>query len=407
MYRIPLLTGLLLAVTTLPTQAFDFFDREVKTEVTSGQDSPTIDQVQSEAYDGPKARVAVSRFTNKSHGGWYSRAIGDGMADQLVTALFSTGRYIVLERQTLGDVLAEQDLGASGRIRQETAAPIGEIEGAELLITGAVTEFEANAGGTRGGAGGLFGGVVGAIAGSVRKAHMAIDVRVIDARTSRIVAATSVQGESSDVNLGGAVGTYFGGGALGGALQSWKNTPKEKALRACIQKAVEFIVSKTPRRYFHQASQTRTAAAAPAAPKPAARAPVQRQVPQYAAGTVVRISSSKLNVRSGPNTGNPVVFQGTAGMPLLVQGQQGNWLQVRSQTGLNGWTAGWLVQADPAMSAASFSAPATAAAAPAKTAKPAGGDTVARLSKLKKLYDQGLITEEEYDAKRKKILESL
>ncbi len=224
-----------------------------KTTVTSGQGSPTIDQAQAERYDGPKARVAVSQFKNKTGSGgvWYNPQIGNGMADQLTTALFNSNRFIVLEREILGDVLTEQDLGASGRIKQETAAAIGEIEGAELLIVGAVTEFSGNASGSRGGLGGFGGGIFGAIAGGFKKAHMAIDIRVVDARTSRVLAATSVEGEATDVNLGGLIGGYGGIGGLAGGLSGWKNTPIEKALRICIQRAVEFVVSKTPQKYYH------------------------------------------------------------------------------------------------------------------------------------------------------------
>ena len=130
------------------------------------------------------------------------------MADMLSTALFHSNRYIVLERQQVSDVLREQDLGAAGRIQKGTEAPIGQIEGAELLITGAVTEFEGAAsggGGGIGGIGGTAGRVLGGIAGGVKKAHMAIDMRVIDTRTSRIVAATSVEGEATDFALGGAL----------------------------------------------------------------------------------------------------------------------------------------------------------------------------------------------------------
>ena len=233
----------------------DIFDSGTEAEVTSGQESPDINEVQSEAYNGPKARIAVARFTDKTGGGWYSWQIGDGMADQMATALFNSNRYIVLERQNLDEVLYEQDLGASGRVKQETAAAIGEIEGAELIITGAVTEFEGNAGGTQ--ASGFGGGwldssvtsIVGAVTGGHRSAHIAIDVRVVDTKTSRIVAATSVEGEATDVNFGGALSAYSGG-AFGGALSSWENTPTEKALRICIQKAVDFIASKTPEVYY-------------------------------------------------------------------------------------------------------------------------------------------------------------
>jgi curli biogenesis system outer membrane secretion channel CsgG len=113
----------------------------------------SIDEAQQEAYDGPKARIAVSQFKDKTGKGWWTGAIGDGMADMLSTALFHSNRYIVLERQQVGDVLREQDLGGAGRIKKGTEAPIGEIEGAELLITGAVTEFEGAASGGGGGIG--------------------------------------------------------------------------------------------------------------------------------------------------------------------------------------------------------------------------------------------------------------
>ena len=213
----------------------------------------SIEEAQQEAYDGPKARIAVNRFTDKTGKGWWTGAIGDGMADMLATALFHSNRYIVLERQTLGDVLKEQDLATAGRIKKGTEAPTGEIEGAELLITGAVTEFEgaqSGVGGGIGGIGGTAGRILGGIAGGIKNAHMAIDVRVVDTKTSRIVAATSVEGKATDFALGGALAGAGGGGALGGALGGWSKTPTEKALRICIQEAVKFIASKTPATYY-------------------------------------------------------------------------------------------------------------------------------------------------------------
>ena len=300
---------------------------EPEATVTSGS-GPSIQQAQSEAYNGPKARVAVSRFEDKTGKGWYSGRIGDGMADQMATALFNTNRYIVLERQQLGDVLQEQDLGASGRVRQDTAAPIGQIEGAELLITGAVTEFEDSASGGGGGLGGIGGGVVGAVLGGFSNAHMAIDVRVIDARTSRIVAATSVEGKASDFNAGGALGGYFGGGAVGGALGGWKNTPREKALRVCIQKAVDFIASKTPAHYYHYGTGT---------PSPTSAGPS----PQ---GPTVEVIGSRVNVRSGPGTGNAILGTVQAGDRLSLLGESGNWFQIRLPDGRQGWIYNKLVR---------------------------------------------------------------
>ena len=106
------------------------------TEVVSRSEQ-NIDQVQLELYDGPKARVAVYRFADKSakggggysrRTGWYTAEIGDGMADMLNDGLLQSNRFIVVDRQSLQDVLMEQDLGATGRVRKETAPSIGQIE---------------------------------------------------------------------------------------------------------------------------------------------------------------------------------------------------------------------------------------------------------------------------------------
>lgn len=224
------------------------------TATVTSTGGPSIAEARAERYDGPKARLAVGEFQDKTAkggwtGGWLGmfglrfKQIGDGMRDMLTTTLFNTNRYIVLEREQLGAVLKEQDLAASGRIKKGTEAPTGEIYGADLIITAAVTEFE-------GGAKGVGGGtkVLGVrVGGGVKKAHIAIDIRIIDAKTSQIVAATSVEGKATSFALGGATRI---GGSLPIALGGFSKTPTEKAIRVCIQKAVEYIVSQTPTEYY-------------------------------------------------------------------------------------------------------------------------------------------------------------
>ena len=220
--------------------------------VTSGG-GPTMAEAQAEQYDGPKARLAVGEFQDKTargsgSSGWMNmfgmnfKQIGDGMRDMLTTSLFTSNRYIVLEREQLGAVMEEQDLGQSGRIKKGTEAKVGEIYGADLIITAAVTEFEGSAQGAGGGT-----RVLGVnVGGGVKKAHVAIDIRVIDATTSQILAAATVQGDAKSFALGGATRL----GSLPIALGGFSKTPIEQAIRVCIQKAVEHIVSKTPRDYY-------------------------------------------------------------------------------------------------------------------------------------------------------------
>jgi curli biogenesis system outer membrane secretion channel CsgG len=196
------------------------------TVVSSTGNSPTITQAQMEPYNGPKQRIAVTGFDFRAGQG--SREIGEGMTDMLTDSLFNTGRFIVVERERLSDVTSEQDLSNSGRFRQDTAAPIGQLEGAQLLIRGSITQFEPN----------CKGGSV--LLASAKEACMAINLRILDAATGRVVNATTVQGTSSS----GSVGLIFTGGtSLPIGLGAYSHTPMEQAIRQCIEAAVQFIAN--------------------------------------------------------------------------------------------------------------------------------------------------------------------
>lgn len=223
-------------------------------------------------YSGPRAKVAVTDFEWKVGGGGSTTKISGfggqemtishseydgyttGLKDMLTTALVQTKRYRVMERQQLGSVMSEQDLGASGRAKQSTAAPIGQIEGAEILVVGAVTGWDPATSGTSGGLGGGMLGqglaLFGAAKGAMSKSSMAMDIRIIDARTSEVLDATRVEGVAKDVNLGGFLGALGGSGGMAGGLSGYAKTPMEKAIRTCIYNAVKYIVENTPEKYM-------------------------------------------------------------------------------------------------------------------------------------------------------------
>ncbi len=215
---------------------------------------PDIGTARAEAYHGPKAAIAVADFEDKTVGvGEYRPAYGRGMADMLLTSLFNTNRFIVLEREKLDAIVYEQDLGASGRLRQDTAAPIGEIEGAQLLVIAAVTGFDPGVAGTSGSAsqrGGLLGlgrdTRLGQIMGGYQRAHLALDLRIVDTATGRILAATSVEGSAHSFDLGGSIlGT-----TAGGALSTYARTPMEQAIRKAIDEATGFVARQTPADFY-------------------------------------------------------------------------------------------------------------------------------------------------------------
>jgi curli biogenesis system outer membrane secretion channel CsgG len=200
------------------------------------------------SYSGPKARIAVADFDVKAGGD-----IGSGLREMLVTALINSNRFSVLERQALNAVMQEQELSASGAAQSGSGPQRGKIKTADLIITAAVTEFEPQASGGRagiGGGGGVGSGILGGLLGaSLNKAHMALDIRIVDASTSEVLAATRVQGQATDI-AGGFMAGFMGGWALGGGLSAYANTPMEKAIRVCIVEAVRYISQITPANYY-------------------------------------------------------------------------------------------------------------------------------------------------------------
>lgn len=241
-------------------------------EVTEGGGA-TISEAQAEAYDGPKARIAVGSIIDKSGQGEKSLThqfklmrskdrrvkinpgnMVSGIKDMMTTALFGSNRYIVLERDNIDDVLVEQEFSASGKVGSATKIPKGKIEGADLLVVGAVTAFDAGLSGfsipipiplNRG-------NDVAVLNLSFKKSYIAMDVRVIDARTARILASVAVEGSATKMGagLGGYARTRYGYIRVPVLLSGFANTPVEKAITEMVTLAVDQIVSKTPAVYY-------------------------------------------------------------------------------------------------------------------------------------------------------------
>ncbi len=224
-------------------------------------------------YTGPKARIAVASFKCKA--AKCSGQIGEGIADMLATALFRTGRFIVLERgEGLKAIQEELNLGQSGYVRPGAAPQIGQMEGADILVIGAITAFEPEASGLGGG------GIVvpykipflGGAKFKKKEAYIAADIRLVDVRTGRVIAATTVEGKASSWKVGGLMGGVLGDVALGGGLEAYKNTPLEKAVRVMLYNAVEAISRMVPENYYRWGENTPNYNQPPVASQPAASA---------------------------------------------------------------------------------------------------------------------------------------
>lgn len=184
---------------------------------------PSISQAQAEPSTSRKPRIAVQPFDARDQG----PAVGAGMGDMLTNALFNTNKFIVVERDRLSDVMAEQDLGDSNRFKKTTAAPKGQLEGAELLVRAAITSFEPK----------CSGGSI--ILVSAKEACITVNLRILDTATGRVVNATTVEATSASRSIG----LVYSGGELPIGLGAYSKTPMEKAIRNAIEAAVDHIAS--------------------------------------------------------------------------------------------------------------------------------------------------------------------
>ncbi|MCK4926732.1 CsgG/HfaB family protein [Candidatus Aerophobetes bacterium] len=183
-----------------------------------------------------KKRIAVAGFENKVQPWWgWHWDIGEGMSDMLVSALVNTGRFTVLEREALQDILEEQNLAEEGRVSAQTAAQAGKLLGAQILIRGAITEFSHQKSGT----GGQIKIKGFSIGGTKEVAHVAVDVRMYDTTSGEILTSKPVEGGAETRAL--KVGVVYKDLAFGAG--GFEKTPLGKATREVINEAVELIIS--------------------------------------------------------------------------------------------------------------------------------------------------------------------
>ncbi|MFT3990076.1 MAG: CsgG/HfaB family protein [Luteolibacter sp.] len=67
-----------------------------------------------------------------------TKSLGASASDLLSAQLGMSGQFVLVERAQLDAVLSEQGLGLSGAIDPQSAAKVGNLSGAQILVTGRV-----------------------------------------------------------------------------------------------------------------------------------------------------------------------------------------------------------------------------------------------------------------------------
>jgi len=205
-------------------------------------------------YQGNKARITVGTFKSKASDCDYGVAAAIG--EMLSTALVNTDKFVVLASHEEVAELAEEIEFAQSEYAEAGQGPgKGLMESADLLVTGAITSFEPNASGGGGMLGGLKKKAFGSVGVSSNKAKIAIELKLIDIRTRRIIKSKTIKAESSQWSADMTGGGWSEDISMDGALGVYSNEPMEEAIRAVLAKAVERIAKEVPKEYYRYSGQ--------------------------------------------------------------------------------------------------------------------------------------------------------
>ncbi len=206
-------------------------------------------------YAGRKARLGVLEVDNNSGSNSYtvSTMMGDinysdsskgvpvnGIDAIVIDSLSQTGRFRLVERTALDNVLAEQDLAASGRIAKPSGAKTGNVLGAEYLVQLVVTDYETKTSGTDKGIGGILAKrvpLLGGIKAGSSQGRVGLNLRLIDAETSEIIFTKQIESVIKETNLAFGGAGLIGDIGLGGFMSQYSKTPIGQAVIAGVNQA--------------------------------------------------------------------------------------------------------------------------------------------------------------------------
>jgi curli biogenesis system outer membrane secretion channel CsgG len=195
-----------------------------------------VTMLAADASAQDKKRIAILSFEDaavRSSAAAAMRStqdVGASLADVLVNELLKEGKYTIIERRALDEVLKEQNFSNSSRADAKTAANIGRVLGVDAIVIGSVTEFVVEESAVGVGSGPLNRITRGVVGGGKRvnaRASVAMTARMVNTSTGEVLTSVSGSGDSAkgSVEASGGYATgidmtsaSFQGSALGEAI---------------------------------------------------------------------------------------------------------------------------------------------------------------------------------------------
>jgi len=169
--------------------------------------------------------------------------IGQGIRALMTNRIVRDGKFTVVERAKVNQLMKEQDFDASNRVKKGTGARIGQIRGAELSLMGDIVVFGRDDRRKSGAAGVIVPGAGGVAGGSksTGKAVVVLAYRLVDNETSEVLAAGEARGESKRDSRSGFAGMFVGGVLVGGGFGSNASNFGETIIGEAVIDAVDHL----------------------------------------------------------------------------------------------------------------------------------------------------------------------
>jgi len=142
-----------------------------------------------------KPVLAVLKFQDETGAMPLQGGMGRVVTNMLASELAARNAFTVVERRKLYAILEEQNLAESGMLKPGDGAKIGQLTGAQYLVMGTITAFEADTE-TKVSGGGLFRSA--RVEQINRGSYLAVDLRVVDTTSSEVRYARTIEGRTTD-----------------------------------------------------------------------------------------------------------------------------------------------------------------------------------------------------------------
>ena len=191
----------------------------------------TLGALQLHAADQKVIPTISVAKTEPSGVAYWQPAMGEGLAQMLITEFGALPNFKVLESVALDDLRAERALGENGEVAQSEAVKKGQWKGADYTFKSTVTRFGAKEN-TYGG------GIISGFAVKKTQNEVQIDWRIIDNASREVVSGATGRAVGIESGSSFNFSSYTGGGF------NDNREFRDSALGKATMKAIAQIVEK-------------------------------------------------------------------------------------------------------------------------------------------------------------------